>query len=42
MELKHKDILENIASTGDLSEDTISALKKILDDFTTSFKVSVK
>lgn len=42
MELKHKDILENIRSTGDLNEDTIVKLKQILDGFTNNFKVSVK
>jgi F-type H+-transporting ATPase subunit alpha len=42
MELKHKDILETIASTGDLSEDTSAKLKNILDEFTNNFRVSVK
>ncbi|HRE11889.1 MAG TPA: F0F1 ATP synthase subunit alpha [Ignavibacteria bacterium] len=42
MELKHKDLLDAIASTGDLNNDTIAKLKQILDDFTGNFKVSVK
>ena len=42
MDLRHKDILDIIASTGDLNEDTTVKLKQILDDFTNNFKVSVK
>lgn len=42
MELKHKDILDSISSTGDLNNDTIAKLKQILEEFTNSFKVSVK
>ncbi len=42
MELRHKDVLDIISSTGDLNEDTTVKLKQILDDFTNNFKVSVK
>ena len=42
MELKHKNILDTISSTGDLNNETTAQLKQILDDFTNSFKVSVK
>ncbi len=42
MEMKYKDILSAIASTGDLSDDTSSKLKDVLEHFTSSFKVSIK
>ncbi|HJY65065.1 MAG TPA: F0F1 ATP synthase subunit alpha [Ignavibacteria bacterium] len=42
MELKYKDVLNIIAKTKDLDDDTTSKLKKILEDFTNSFKVSIK
>jgi F-type H+-transporting ATPase subunit alpha len=42
MELKHKDILTKIAETKDLDDETESKLKKALEDFTNSFKVSIK
>jgi F-type H+-transporting ATPase subunit alpha len=42
MELKHADILTTIAETKDLNEDTAGKLKKILREFTDSFKASIK
>jgi F-type H+/Na+-transporting ATPase subunit alpha len=42
MELKHKDILNEIADKKDLSDDLISKMKKISEDFTNNFKVSIK
>lgn len=42
MDLKHKDILDSISSTGDLNSDTTAKLKQVLEDFTNNFKVSVK
>jgi len=42
MELKHRDVIDAIASTGELSQDTTVKLKQILEDFTNNFKVSVK
>jgi F-type H+/Na+-transporting ATPase subunit alpha len=42
MELKHKDLLDEIASKKELSDDLISRLKNILDEFTNNFKVSIK
>ena len=42
MELKHKDILDAIASTGELKDDTAAKLKEVLTAFTENFKVSVK
>ncbi|MCC7158828.1 MAG: F0F1 ATP synthase subunit alpha [Ignavibacteria bacterium] len=42
MEMKHKDVFDSIASTGELNQDNNVKLKQILDDFTDNFKVSVK
>jgi F-type H+-transporting ATPase subunit alpha len=42
MELKYKDILEEIAGKKELSEDLIVKLNNILDEFTNNFKVSIK
>ncbi len=42
MELKYKEVLNVIAKTKDLDDDTTAKLKKILEDFTNSFKVSIK
>jgi F-type H+-transporting ATPase subunit alpha len=42
MELKHKDVLDEISSKKELSDDLISRLKNILDEFTNNFKVSIK
>jgi len=42
MELKHRDVIDAIASTGELNQDTTVKLKQILEDFTNNFKVSVK
>jgi len=42
MEMKHKDILTKIADTKDLDDETTSKLKKVLDDFTSNFKISIK
>lgn len=41
-ELKHKDILDNIAETKDLTDENTAKLKKVLEDFTNNFKVSIK
>jgi len=40
MELKHPDILQEIAEKKDMSEDLTARLKKVLQQFTESFKVS--
>ncbi|MFN0159552.1 MAG: F0F1 ATP synthase subunit alpha [Bacteroidota bacterium] len=42
MELKHRDLLDTIIQTKDLSDDTAKKLNVILKEFTESFKVSVK
>lgn len=42
MEVKHKDILNEIASKKDLPDEQISKLKNVLDEFTANFKVSIK
>ena len=42
MELKHKDVLDSIASSGEISAEVTDKMKQILNDFTNSFKVSVK
>jgi F-type H+-transporting ATPase subunit alpha len=42
MEMKHRDVIETIATTGELSQDTTVKLKQVLEDFTNNFKVSVK
>ncbi|HEY3249527.1 MAG TPA: F0F1 ATP synthase subunit alpha [Ignavibacteria bacterium] len=42
MEMKHKDILKTIADSKDLDDETASKLKKVLEDFTNNFKVSIK
>ena len=42
MELKHKDMLNEIAEKKDLSNELISGLKNVLDEFTNNFKVSIK
>jgi F-type H+/Na+-transporting ATPase subunit alpha len=42
MEIKYKDILNTIADTKDLDDETASKLKKALEDFTDNFKVSIK
>jgi F-type H+-transporting ATPase subunit alpha len=42
MELKHKDVLEEIAEKKELSDDLIAKLNNILDEFTNNFKVSIK
>jgi F-type H+-transporting ATPase subunit alpha len=42
MELKHKEILDNIARTKDLDDETSAKLKKVLENFTDNFKVSIK
>jgi F-type H+-transporting ATPase subunit alpha len=42
MEVKHKDILKEIAEKKDLSEELTLELKNILDEFTVNFKVSIK
>jgi F-type H+-transporting ATPase subunit alpha len=42
MEVKHKDVLEEIAKTKDLSKELTEKLKNILQEFTDSFKVSIK
>ena len=42
MDLKYKDILNEIAEKKDLSETLISKMKNILDEFTNNFKVSIK
>lgn len=42
MELKHNDILSEIAEKKDLSNDVVTRMKNILDEFTNNFKVSIK
>lgn len=42
VDLKHKDILDNISETKDLTEENTAKLKKVLEDFTNNFKVSIK
>jgi F-type H+-transporting ATPase subunit alpha len=42
MEMKYKDLLNVIAASGDLSDDTAAKLKDILERFTDGFKVSIK
>ncbi len=42
MELKHKDVLDEIISKKELTDDLITTLKNILDEFTNNFKVSIK
>ena len=42
MEMKHKDILDSIAASGEINDENTSKLKQILEDFTNNFKVSVK
>lgn len=42
IELKHSDVLNKILETKDLSEELTAKLKKILNEFTSSFKVTVK
>lgn len=42
VDLKYKDILDNIAETKDLTEENTAKLKKVLEDFTNNFKVSIK
>lgn len=42
MDVKHKDVLEEIAKTKDLSKELTEKLKNILHEFTDSFKVSLK
>ncbi len=42
MDIKHKDVLDTIAKSGDLSDDTSAKLKEILSNFTDNFKVSIK
>ncbi len=42
MELKHADLLQEIAMKKDLTEQMTVALKKILTDFSVSFKASIK
>jgi F-type H+-transporting ATPase subunit alpha len=42
MEVKHKDILNEIASKKDLPDELILKLKNVLDEFTANFKVSIK
>ncbi len=42
MDLKHTDLLEEIALKQDLSEDMIGRLKTVLTEFTSSFKAGLK
>jgi F-type H+/Na+-transporting ATPase subunit alpha len=42
VDLKHKDILDSITDTKDLTEENTNKLKKVLEDFSNNFKVSVK
>ncbi len=42
MEMKYKDLLNAIATSGDLSDDTAAKLKDILERFTDGFKISIK
>ncbi len=42
MDMKFSDIMDTVNSTGELSNETSDKLKKVLEDFTQNFKVSVK
>jgi F-type H+-transporting ATPase subunit alpha len=42
MEIKHKDVLDEIAAKKELSDELIASMKNILDEFTNNFKVSIK
>jgi F-type H+-transporting ATPase subunit alpha len=42
MELKHKDVLDEISLKKDLAPELMEKLKKILEEFTNNFKVSIK
>ena len=42
LELKHPEVLTGIASKKDLTDEITASLKKILGEFTASFKASVK
>lgn len=42
MELKHKNVLDEISSKKELTDDLTANLKNILDEFTNNFKVSIK
>lgn len=42
IEMKHKDILNSITETKDLTEDNTSKLKNVLEEFSSNFKVSIK
>jgi F-type H+-transporting ATPase subunit alpha len=42
VEMKHQDLLDTIRETKELSDENTSKLKKILEDYTNSFKVSIK
>ena len=42
LELKHADLLQNIAEKKDLTDDITAKLKGVLKDFTESFKATVK
>jgi len=42
MEIKHKNILDEISSRKDLTDELTAKLKSILDEFTGNFKVTIK
>jgi len=42
VEFKHRDILDSINETKDLTDETTAKLKKVLQNFTDNFKVSIK
>ena len=42
MEMKNKPLLDEIASSGELSNDNVTKMKEILTAFTESFKISIK
>ncbi len=42
MELKHRDVMDAIAQSRDLTDETTKRLQSILKDFTASFKVTIK
>jgi hypothetical protein len=42
MELKHKGVLDEISLKKELAPELIEKLKKILEEFTNNFKVSIK
>lgn len=42
IDLKHKDILDSIAETKEMTEANTTKLKQVLTDFTNNFKVSIK